>query len=258
MGKQDLVYGLNTEPTGRKVEKIEDVEVKVTNASPFDVKEEEHEDNSNEEETNEIDTITSPVKISVEKKKVNKKVDEKVKHKNFGELKWDIWDHFEESTKSCNYCDYAYKGKLENPTGSLRSHVLVHHTDKLSEEDRIIADQYRERRRLREQEYKTRPAPSLCLCTICGKAFKNRDNLGTHVRAVHRKVFTVFCPYDGCGKGFKSENYLYRDHLNSHTDNIPHTCRLDLYIPLSELLYHILSLQVLWKGVQAFEYTENA
>ena len=75
-----------------------------------------------------------------------KKSKKNTKNKNFGALKWDVWDHFEESTMSCHHCDYVFKGKPLNYSMAFRMHIISQHRDKLSEEDRVIAEQYKERR----------------------------------------------------------------------------------------------------------------
>ena len=61
-------------------------------------------------------------------------------------------------------------------------------------------------------------------CEICGKSFKTKYSLKSHVKLVHSQNSEVVkFPCDQCGKDFKSKNSL-EYHRKIHTGDYPHRC----------------------------------
>lgn len=60
-------------------------------------------------------------------------------------------------------------------------------------------------------------------CVHCKKQFKTRDTLRVHVRFVHLKKFTIFCPI--CGQGCCNNPQKYKHMFTNHKDD-PETLKL--------------------------------
>ncbi|XP_021175064.2 PR domain zinc finger protein 10 isoform X2 [Fundulus heteroclitus] len=60
-------------------------------------------------------------------------------------------------------------------------------------------------------------------CTLCGKAFRDKDKLDLHLRVHGRDAYTFSCHV--CTKSFVSDSAL-EDHLLAHTENRSYSCLL--------------------------------
>ena len=62
-----------------------------------------------------------------------------------------------------------------------------------------------------------------CACHLCGKTFKLKESLSTHIAQVHDKKRPHKCEF--CGKHFFSLGHLKRHH-DVHGDIRPHDCHV--------------------------------
>ncbi|MEQ2182862.1 hypothetical protein GOODEAATRI_026652 [Goodea atripinnis] len=60
-------------------------------------------------------------------------------------------------------------------------------------------------------------------CTLCGKAFRDKDKLDLHLRVHGRDAYTFSCHF--CTKSFVSDSAL-EDHLLVHTESRSYSCLL--------------------------------
>uniref|UniRef100_A0A3Q3AXG3 PR domain zinc finger protein 10 n=1 Tax=Kryptolebias marmoratus TaxID=37003 RepID=A0A3Q3AXG3_KRYMA len=75
-------------------------------------------------------------------------------------------------------------------------------------------------------------------CTLCGKAFRDKDKLDQHLRVHGRDAFAFSCHI--CSKSFLSDSAL-EDHLVEHTENRSYSCLLcpDTFERLELLKDHV-------------------
>ena len=142
-------------------------------------------------------------------------------------IKLNPWEHFmqrSETAVACNYCDYVYEGKPCNAPTSMRQHIYRVHKDMLSEEVRAVAEKYHERKKLRQREKNALRYEQVC--TICGKMYTSKNSMICHMKTAHsQNEPKFFCTFEGCGKGFSSNNN-YKKHLTCHSDVKAFSCRV--------------------------------
>ena len=116
----------------------------------------------------------------------------------------EVWEHFigkplSDPTLTCKICQTEVAFKKSQRTRTAYKHMAEEHQ---MFENKFISEH---------------------LCPYCGKSFKNKNPLQTHI-ATHTGNFKYFCPYEGCNKGFMRKDSIYHEHYRSHTGEKPFLC----------------------------------